>query len=62
MKKILICLLIAGLLLIGTCAMTAEELEDINETDFSEPTGGGDSDPCGGGQGGDGGGPGGVPG
>jgi len=62
MRKILIFLLVAGILLVGCCAIGADESTDVDETeDFSENNGLDDPNPCGG-SGGGGPGPGGVPG
>jgi len=65
MKKVLIFLLVAGVLILGTCAVIGEISEEISlehvdfseGNDFSDPSG--DPSPCGGGSGG---GPGGIPG
>lgn len=58
MKKIIVFLLIAGLLLIGTCAITADEEVNSNDIAFDEPIGEPPA-PCGGGGGaGEGGAPG----
>ena len=58
MKKIIVFLLIAGLLLVGTCAVTADEQEGTEDIALDEPTGGPPM-PCGGGGGaGEGGAPG----
>jgi len=65
MKKMLIFLLVAGVLILGTCAVTGEISEEISleHVDFSEGkdfgNSGGNPSPCGGGSGG---GPGGAPG
>jgi len=53
---------VAGILLVGCCAIGADESTDVDETeDFSENNGLDDPNPCGG-SGGGGPGPGGVPG
>jgi hypothetical protein len=65
MKKVLIVLLVAGFLLVGTCAVEkiCEETSSVKDFsgpgDLGEPEGGGDPAPCGGGSGA---GPGGIPG
>jgi hypothetical protein len=65
MKKVLIVLLVAGFLLVGTCAVEkiceeTSSLKDFSGSgDLGEPEGSGDPAPCGGGSGG---GPGGIPG
>ena len=65
MKKVLIVLLVAGFLLVGTCAMEkiCEETSSVKDFsgpgDLGEPEGSGGPAPCGGG---DGAGPGGAPG
>ena len=60
MKKVLIFLLVAGVLVLGTCAIAEEISEEISfeRVDFSEGENP-DPSPCGGG---DGQGPGGIPG
>ncbi|KYK37720.1 MAG: hypothetical protein HXS46_07455 [Theionarchaea archaeon] len=60
MKKVLIFLLIAGLLLLGTCALTADtDVDEQISIEEFDPTGIGDPIPCGGGGGaGEGGAPG----
>ena len=50
MKKVVIFLLIAGLLLMGTCAITADEEVTTSDIAFDEPTGEPPA-PCGGGGG-----------
>ena len=58
MKRVIILLLVVGLLLTGACTITAEETEEADEINFSEPAGENPT-PCGGGGGaGEGGAPG----
>lgn len=59
MKKVLICLFVIGILMIGTCVMDGIFEESSGCTDFSdEPSlGNDDPTPCGDGHGGDGSGP-----